>query len=258
MVSKIVRLLGGSLWIGFSLKLFGVEFLTFPFYDEAGNAIYANEDVRLQSGILPFPCIFHYNNGGETSTYSDFRIINKPQEEVLASMPEKLSVFLAGQNIEQSQFFEAYCRLLQKDINYFTHAWAMDRMVENRTVSIASGMFAPVNLCPVAGEVGVDTVVSQVMSFHDKVYLSGNSARFMVKDSSHPAEAWFVSIYDPKSNAGKNAECNQIKRAIVVHWYFLPESQWKTLADVEPYSEVIKSWISGDVIEMLSLFTPQK
>lgn len=259
MMSKIVRLLGGMLFTGSSLKLLGVGFLTF-------NGQYAEKDLRFQPTILPFPNIFHYNKGGVTSEYSEFRIIDK--KVGLEDMPAALRAFIENQGFVQAdgnptdkiEIFEAYCRLMQENMNYFTHAWAMDKMIENRVVVVSSGMFDAVNLSPVNGEVGVNTVVDQVMSFHDKFYLSGNSARFKVNNFLNPAEAWFVSIYDPTKagNVGKNAACNQIKRAVVVHWYFIPEPQWEALAKIAPYGEIINAWYSGAVREIAPLFMPQK
>lgn len=259
MMSKIVRLLGGMLFTGSSLKLLGVGFLTF-------NGQYAEKDLRFQPTILPFPNIFHYNKGGVTSEYSEFRIIDKKVN--LEDMPAALRGFIENQGFVQAdgtptdkiEIFEAYCRLMQGNMNYFTHAWAMDKMIGNRNVVVSSGMFDAVNLSPINGEVGVNTVVDQVMSFHDKIYLSGNGARFKVNNFLNPAEAWFVSIYDPTKagNVGKNAACNQIKRAVVVHWYFIPEPQWEVLAGVAPYGEVINAWYDGAVREIAPLFTPQK
>lgn len=261
-MSKIVRLLGGILFTGSSLKLLGVGFLSFNVF----NGQYAEEDLRYKSAIQPFPNIFHYNGGGGDSTYSEFRIIDR--DIGLGDMPVALRAFIENQGFIQTdgnptdkiEIFEAHCKLMQENMNYFTHAWAMDKMIENRNVVVSSGMFDAVNLSPVNGEVGVNTVVDQVMSFHDKTYLSGNSARFKVDNFLNPAEAWFVSIYDPTKagNAGKNAACNQIKRAVVVHWYFIPEPQWAALAGAAPYGEVINAWYSGAVREIAPLFTPQK
>ena len=129
-------------------------------------------------------------------------------------------------------------------------------MVENRIVLVESGMFLPKNLSPIDGEIGVNTVVPQYMYFHDGDNLSGNVARFKMNDASKLAEAWFVSIYDPKDNDGKNAECNQIKRAIVVHWYFTP-IDWEAIT--RDLADVIDLWDFVDpVASLVPFFIPQK
>ncbi|GEM_PF-3107190 len=256
MSSKIVRVLGGVFSLCFSLKLFGAGFLTFSFYDETGALIYSEQDLRIRVGLLPFPCIFHYNAGGDTSCRSDFRILDKPQEAIEAEMPSELVSFLQGQGLAQIQYFEAYCMPLLGNMNYFTHSWAMDKMVENRIVLVESGMFSPKNLSPIDGEIGVNTVVPQYMYFHDDNNLSSNVARFKIDNTSMLAEAWFVSIYDPKDNAGKNADCNQIKRAIVVHWYFIP-TDWTSVE--EDMKSIIDLWDWFDTTPSLfPPFTPQK
>ena len=258
MSSKIVRAWGGTFLFGFSLKLFGIGFLTFPFYDEADVPFYSEDDLRMQTGLFPFPLIFHYNSGGDTSECPFSRIM---REIALADIPAQVSAFLAEQAIdsEQIQCFEAWCMPLYPTMNYFTHPWAMDRMVENREVLVASGMFNPVNLSPTNGEIGINTVITQNMYFHDRTFLSRNCARFKMVDFTIPAKAWFVSIYDPSSNPGKNAEINQIKRAIVVYWHFIPDVP----------EQIFVETLSGEIIDIYGgdgdptgtlhpLFTPQK
>lgn len=237
MLLKIVRLLGKTFFVGFSLNMFGLDFLTFSSHDAEGNLIYHKEDVRIKCWLFPFPCVFHYNDGGDTSSRPFFRII---KELSAADIPDPLKTFLTEQVItsDQIQYFEACCIPLQATMNYFTHPWAMDRMVENRIVSVASGMFEPENLSPINGEIGVNTVVAQDMNFHDSVYLSGNVARFQMDDFSKPAKAWFVSVYDPAVNARKNAECNQVKRAIIVYWHFIPDQCYAELLSGELYVEM--------------------
>lgn len=263
MLVKIVRLLGGTFFVGFSLNMFGLDFLTFSSHDDENNLIYHKEDARVKQWLFPFPCIFHYNDGGDTSSRPFFRIVKELSE---ADIPDSLKTFLTDQviNPDQIQYFEACCIPLHATMNYFTHPWAMDRMVENRIVSVASGMFESENLSPINGEMGVNAVVAQAMNFHDAICLSGNVARFKMDNFSKPAKAWFVSVYDPAVNAGKNAECNQVKRAIVVYWHFVPEmpdgqEPWFIETSSGELADILHITDVGEPSETLRpLFIPQK
>ena len=97
------------------------------------------------------------------------------------------------------------------------------------------------------------------MSFHDTVYLSGNSARFKIVDMNQVAEGWFVSYYDPARNANcGNVAINQKKKAIIVHWTFIP----KNLFNVEKLpslKNVIENWDKEDIkLDLKPQFTPVK
>lgn len=257
MLLKIVRIWGGTFFFGSLLNVLGdADFFTFSLKDKDGNCIYADKDAHITCGLFPFPCIFHYKNGGDDSSHPFFRITRVFKEEEFSDyIPESLRTFLLEQSPKQIECYEACCTPLEKTMHYFTHPWAMDRMVENRIVSVASGIFEPENLSPINGEIGVNTVVAQEMNFHDSVYLSANVARFQMDDFSKPAKAWFVSVYDPAVNAGKNAECNQVKRAIIVYWHFIPDQCFVELLSGELYIETpdIKPNES-----LHPLFTPQK
>lgn len=242
MLSKIVKVWGGAFWLGLSIKLYAMGAFMFCFYDESGNSIYSEQDLHFRAQMFPFPVVMHYNSGGDSSERPFFRIIEKFTTESVPPELETLKIFLEEQaiDLEQIQCFEAWCIPLHPEMNYFTHPWAMDKMVENRVVSVASGMFFPVNLSPINGEIGVGTIVAQNMNFHDKDYLSGNCARFKMDDFSKPATAWFVSVYDPAVNVGKNAEVNQVRRAIVVHWHFIPDVP----------DQIFVETLSGEVIDI--------
>ena len=132
----------------------------------------------------------------------------------------------------------------------------MDKMTENRDTSVSTGMFEAHNLTPVNDEVGVNNIVAQTMSFHNKEYLSGNVARFQIVDSNKLADAWFISVYNPTNN-GKD-DANNLQQVIVVHWYFftthmaIDEQQYPTLA------EAIQAWDCGEVKTIAPQITPVK
>ena len=215
---------------------------TFKLQDESGKSLYVEGDLHFKSPdkiLPPFPLIFHYNGGGDSSKYSHSEIIAILDEETL---PLELISFLGDQNLNQIQFFEAWCRPLQDTINYFTHPWAMDRMIENRAVNVASGMLNCSNLEPINGEIGVSGVVTQTMSFHDGIYLSGNCARFKITDPTKLAKGWFVSIYRQK--------------AIVVFWHFIPQGTIDYTLDGLPIITTDEPRIVK--CELEPLFLPQK
>jgi len=207
---------------------------------------YGENDFRCQTATFPFPIIFHYNynkGGGLNSTWSEARISKK--EMLIADVPETIKQVLVG--IDDVEVYEAYCKLEQAECNYFTHTWSMDHMVENRNTIIASGVYGAKNIGAIAGQIGINSLVEQGMSFHDTVYLSGNSARFKIVDMNQVAEGWFVSYYDPARNANcGNVAINQKKKAIIVHWTFIP----KNLFNVEKLpslKNVIENWDKEDV-----------
>ena len=134
-------------------------------------------------------------------------------------------------------------------------------MIKNRLTYIASGIYEPKNLEAIAGQIGINSLVEQGMSFHDTVYLSGNSARFKIVDMNQVAEGWFVSYYDPARNANcGNVAINQKKKAIVVHWYFLPQNLADSNQELpEPYKTFNGNfWTEEDVLCLKPQFEPAK
>lgn len=218
---------------------------------------YNFNDLRMQSGMHPFPIIFHYGQGGLNSETSEHRIArNDHPEQAPNDLPQAISDLL--ENINDIQYFEAYCKLKSQNCNYFTHSWSMDRMIENRMTRVSSGMYEPHNLQPINGMIGVNNLVEQGMHFHDGTYLSGNVARFQVVDMNNIADAWFVSVYNPDRNQdSNNADINQQSvKAIVVHWYLIPDN-------VQPQADflqhVLVNWDRGHVAENLNpQFVPQQ
>lgn len=235
-----------------------VDFDIWGFIANPANpvSLYNDADIRTQSGYAPFPIIFHYNNGGLKSTRDDTRI--NAQQPTFKQLPESLRNFIQtnGYLNGNIQYFEAYAESKQSVCNYFTHTWSMDRMIANRVTSVSTGMFEAHNLAPVKGEVGVNDIVAQNMSFHEKVYLSGNVARFQIVDSTKLADAWFISVYNPTNNG--NVAANNHQQVIVVHWYFfktgmaIDEQQYPTLA------EAIQDWTCGAVKIIAPQMTPVK
>ena len=217
---------------------------------------YDLSDMRIQNGIQPFPIIFHYGQGGLNSETPDHLIArNDHPEQAPDNLPQAISDLLA--NINDVQYFEAYCKLKSQNCNYFTHSWSMDRMIENRMTRVSSGMYEPHNLQPINGMIGVNSLVDQEMHFHDSIYLSGNVAQFQVVDMNNIADAWFVSIYNPDRNQNSNnADINQQSvKAIVVHWYLIPDN-------VQPQGflkNVLANWDKGEVKGNLNpQFIPQQ
>lgn len=215
---------------------------------------YPENDFRIRTGLSPFPIIFHYNTGSETSFYSDIRITEK--EITFTEIPEAIKIAL--KDIEDIEIYEAYCQLKQTDCNYFTHTWSMDRMIENRCTNIASGIYESENLEAVNGEIGINNLVPQTMSFHDKIYLSGNSARFKISNFNQIAQGWFVSYYD----SSKNAQCgnnpiNQKRKAIVIYWTFIPKHLFNTIAFPQ-FSNIIENWnnIGTTILSLIPQFHP--
>ena len=216
---------------------------------------YDENDFRYQSATFPFPIVFHYNAGGQKSTWSEARVSEK--EMSIADVPETIKQVLAG--IDDVEVYKAFCKLEQAECNYFTHTWSMDHMVKNRFTYISSGVYNAKNLEAIAGQIGINSLVEQGMSFHDTVYLSGNSARFKIVDMNQVAEGWFVSYYDPARNANcGNVAINQKKKAIIVHWTFIP----KNLFNVEKLpslKNVIENWDKEDIkLDLKPQFTPVK
>ncbi|MDR2396675.1 MAG: hypothetical protein LBD69_02390 [Puniceicoccales bacterium] len=213
---------------------------------------YAPKDMRAQTYTYPFPLIFHYRQGGDTSERSDFRIKNVAL--TFDGLPINIQTLLQskGISVEDVQVFEAYAKLKEAECNYFTHTWAMDVMIDNRLVVVESGIFEAFNLQAVNREIGINVLIPQTMSFHDKIYLSGNAARFHINDVSALAGGWFVSVYDPTQSNG-NAEGQRL-RAIVVKWTIIPSS-WFTMSQNCTTPELLPSpiltWNSEDVDEIL-------
>lgn len=230
------------------------------------NLGYNDSDMRTQTFTQPFPIIFHYERGGDDSVTPDYRIArNDHPEQAPNDLPQAINDLLAGTN--DVQYFEAYCKLERQNCNYFTHSWSMDRMIENRMTHVSSGMYEPHNLQPINGMIGANNLVEQVMHFHDSTYLSGNVARFQVVDMNNVADAWFVSVYNPNRNQepyntrsttyrSYNAHINQQRKAIVVHWYLIPNN-------VQPQAKLLQdalaNWYTRDAEENLTpQFVPQQ
>ncbi|MDR2768997.1 MAG: hypothetical protein LBB19_00340 [Puniceicoccales bacterium] len=217
---------------------------------------YDFEDMRVQTYTYPFPLIFYYKQGGDTSERSDFRI----RDVVLTfnNLPDNIQTLLQSKNIpvEDIQVFEAYAKLKQAECNYFTHTWAMDVMTNNRSAVVDSGIFGAFNLEAVNGEIGIGSLVPQTMSFHDKTYLSGQggkSARFKVKDVNQLSGGWFVSVYDPTHAANQsngNIE-GQRPRAIVVKWTIIPLLWFTECPDLTLSPYPVFTWDSDPVNEVL-------
>ncbi len=215
---------------------------------------YPENDFRIKTGLSPFPIIFHYNTGVETSFYADICITEK--EITVTEIPEAIKIAL--KDIEDIEIYEAYCQLKQTDCNYFTHTWSMDRMIENRRTNIASGIYEPENLEAVNGEIGINNLVPQIMSFHDKIYLSGNSARFKISNFNQMAQGWFVSYYDPSKNAQcGNNPINQKRKAIVIYWTFIPKPLFNTISFPQ-FSNIIENWnnIGETTFSLIPQFYP--
>ena len=229
----------------------------------SGN--YSENDFRYQSGLFPFPIIFHYNRGGLNSTWSEVRIAEK--EMTLTDVPDAIQQVLVG--IDDVEVYEAFCLLNEQNCNYFTHTWSIDKMdtkANDKFTIIASGIYESKNLNGnVPESIGINSLIGQGMSFHrgnpdrENWYLSGNSARFKISDMNQVAEGWFVSYYDPIKNANcGNSAINQKKKAIVVHWTFIP----KNLFNVEKLpalKSIIENWDKEDVkCDLKPQFIPVK
>lgn len=215
---------------------------------------YSENDLRRQSCMFPFPIIFYYNGGGETSEISyDVRITD--EELSIDILPENIKKELKG--VANVEVYKAYCKLEQAECNYFTHAWSMDRMIEDRTTYIKSGIYEHENLAAIDGMIGINSLVGQEMYFHGKFFLSGNSARFKIKNMSQLAKGWFVSYYDPDKNANcGNNPVNQVKKAIVVHWTFIPKNLFNA-GELPDLADVIHNWNKEDIRQVLvSQFRP--
>ncbi|MDR1254650.1 MAG: hypothetical protein LBJ78_01305 [Puniceicoccales bacterium] len=247
---KTKLLFACTLAIG-SHNAFG-DFIGFGKIDER----YILEDMRVQTYTYPCPLIFHYRQGGDDSKKSEFRI--KDITLTFDNLPANIQGLLQSRNIPVAdvQVFEAYAKLEQADCNYFTHPWAMDVMTDNRLAVVESGIWGSFNLQAINGEIGIDGLVPQTMSFHDKTYLSGNSARFNVNDVNQLAGGWFVSVYDPQ-NAVNQANGNtdgQRLRAIAIKWTIIPSSWFTTpqnCTDPELLPSPILTWKDGLVNECL-------
>ena len=212
---------------------------------------YNDNDVRTQSGYAPFPVIFHYNNGGLNSTWDEIRI--SAQQPTFEQLPESLRNFIQANGYLNGniQYFEAYAKSEQPDCNYFTHTWSMDKMIEDRTTSVSTGMFEAHNLAPFVNEsgineVGINNLVAQDMYFHDGESLSGNVARFAIVDPKELADAWFISVYNPRDNDG-NVAANKHQQVIVVHWYFFKTDMAINAQQYPTLVEAIDLWLGGDV-----------
>ena len=196
--------------------------------------IYNQEDFRVRHYAQPFPIIFHYNEGGLNSTLDVFQI--NAQQPAEAAIPQGVRNFIQQNRLQNVQYFEAYCKVTQADCNYFTHTWSMDKMIANRVTNVSTGMFEAHNLAPINEQIGVNTLVAQNMSYHNRDYLSGNVARFQILNPTQLADAWFISVYNPNPNDG-NSVANQQPKTIVVHWYFFKNGmtinaqQYPTLVD---------------------------
>ncbi len=230
-----------------TLNINAISFVDFNVFD-----IYAPADFRSQSGTAPFPIIFHYNKGGLSSCWDEIRI----NAQTPTNIPENVQNFIKQQNLQNVQYFEAYCKITQNDCNYFTHTWSMDKMTVNLTTYVSTGMFEAHNLVPINGEIGTNTLVTQTMSYHDSVYLSGDVARFKILDINQLADAWFISVYDPQPNDKKQ------QKVIVVHWYFFNEKAQQQILENSEQSpilhEALTSWGSAQTVIVVPQITPVK
>ena len=201
---------------------------TWEYFDT--DQYYGGDDYRIGYGMPPFPIIFHYGSGGLNSDYSPVKIHRAlTMQDIPDAIWNSMQIALQGCDAANIQVYEAYCKLSKQDCNYFTHTWSMDKMDtngNNRLTEVASGVYSPINIKPQKGQLGENGLIQQTMSFHkdedNNWYLSGNCARFSIEDMNNVAEGWFVSLYDPMVNAESDNIENQIKKAIVVHWYFIP------------------------------------
>lgn len=183
------------------------------------------KDLRAKARLRIFPMIFHYLEGGKTSEMymGHDRVVNflethcdSGEEEVKKVLyksgkkfPTEVKNELAQKRIkpEELKIYRVEgCMPKFADCNYYTHCWAMDRMVEDVKVNVMNGIFYSNNIEVVNGEIGINKFVSQQMSYHDNNCLSPNNARFKIKDLNKRASGWFVSI------------CG--KKAIAVYWKF--------------------------------------
>ena len=232
-----------------ALSAEAINFVDFNIHEN-----YNEQDYRCRKIVPPFPLIFHYNAGDEDST-SDFFLINA-QQPTGDEIPQSVSNFITQNTLQNVQYFEAYCESTQADCNYFTHTWSMDKMIDDRITTVSTGMFEAHNLAPINGQIGVNALVAQNMSYHGSVYLSGDSAKFQIVDPNQLADAWFISVYNPQDNDG-NISDNQVQKTIVVHWYFYSEG---TQIDAQQYPtlfEAVKGHQAGQTV-MAPQITPVK
>ncbi len=171
------------------------------------ETLYNVMDYRAQHNIKRFPIIFHYRNGGGDSSVSSRG--DNAEKLTYSQLPASVKQTIEKKGIPflNVEIYRARCELLlYPTINYFTHCWAMDQMIENVLATVESGIFESTNLIAVDGQIGVNSLVSQQLSFHDVEHLSGNVAKCKVVNTSLDSNGWFLSIHNNK--------------AIVVHWIF--------------------------------------
>ena len=244
MNTKILKLL--TLTTGLTLNAEAINFVNFDVF-----SIYNFADFRVQTGTAPFPIIFHYNNGRESSTWDEIRINAKQPEGI----PQRIRNFIQQNHLQNVQYFEAYCKSTSSNCNYFTHTWSMDKMIANRVTKVSTGIFEVHNLAPINGQVGVNTLVAQNMYYHDSIYLSDNVARFQIINRNQLADAWFISVYNPQANDG-NIAGNRQPKTIVVHWYFFNKNMSITPQTYPTLAEAIKEWDRANTVTMKPQMTP--
>ena len=131
-------------------------------------------------------------------------------------------------------------------------------MVENRNVKVSTGIFEAHNISPIEGQLGFGCIVPQTMSFHDKIYLSGNVAKFKIVNPQEIADAWFISVYNPEVNDGNINENKQQPKVILVHWYFFtnPTSVLEKIEQYPKFAEAALNWKEGEMLPCEPQFKP--
>ena len=181
-------------------------------------ATFAPEDFRNRTLIPPLPAIFCYGQGSLNSTSANYSIyMELPRAAELLPpgiLQELNSKGIEVQNVPMyllTSEMPTYPNVLPGgwvkraegvDLNYFTHCWIHDRMVENRNTAVASGVFEPKGITAGSeNSLGINSLASYGQNFHDRVYLSGPMARFRLTsyEESPIASGWFLSISGDKA-----------------------------------------------------------
>lgn len=209
---------------------------------EAGH--FDQGDMRVLHWTPPMPLVYNYENansnrqitqnGGTVKSVED---LSSPYEYLYitnilqrVNCPQGIQQTLNALQVTDGNLcvLEVYVECATADdkrqyaYNWFSHTWAMDKMIENRNVFVGAGVWDANNIVVMGGDLGANGLIEQSLSFHDGEYLSGNVCKFKIGDLNEPADGWFVSYYDPdkNKNCGNRPE-NQQKKAIVMHVFFI-------------------------------------